>query len=329
MRLILNFLLTWFRVGFRVGLCMAALAQLPSLAHATPSSQQRALARELYTKGQQLFREGNYREAQNSFEEAYRVAPTPIVLLSVAECQVRTEQYEAAANTLETYLREKPDAKDRAEVKTQIDTLRNKPAFLTVSSNIAGADIWVDGKDTGMSTPADLSLTPGVHNVSVVRDGYVRSEQSVRLAPAGRDTIRFTMMPEAQAPVAVAPTTVVPDAPPAEESGRHFGPGFWAATGVGVAAIAAGATLGVLALKQEKDFKDDPTKRSADQGERFALFADVSYGIAGAAAITAVVLYFTSGKSKSAEESAPPAQAWRVAPALARDGAGFAARAEF
>jgi hypothetical protein len=214
-------------------------------------------------------------------------------------------------------------------VRTQIETLRSKPAFLTVSSNIAGADIWVDGKDTGMSTPADLSLPPGVHNVSVGREGYVRAEQSIRLAPAGRDTIRFTMMPEAQTPVTVAPATVVPDAPPAEESGRHFGPGFWAATGVGVAAIASGATLGVLALKGEKDFKDDPTSKRADQGERFALFADISYGIAGAAAVTAIVLYFTSGTSKSAEEAPAAPQAWRVAPALGRNGAGVAARAQF
>jgi tetratricopeptide (TPR) repeat protein len=317
MRLIQTFLVTL--------LCITGLALEPlEVAHATPSSQQRALARELYTKGQQLFRDGDYTAAEHSFEEAYRVAPTPIVLLSIAECQVRTEQFERAAETLETYLREKPDAKDRNEVRTQIDTLRSKPALLTVSSNIAGADIWVDGNDTGMSTPADLSLSPGVHNVSVVRDGYVRSEQSVRLAPAGRDTIRFTMMPEAHTPVAVAPTQAT-DAPAESPSGRHFGPAFWAATGVGIAALGAGITLGVLALKKEDKYNENPTPKGADQGERLSLFADISYGIAGAAAVTAVVVYFTSGKKS--EEAAP--QAFRVAPTFARNGAGLAARTQF
>lgn len=320
MRLIQTFLLTL--------LCFAALAVGPgAVAHATPSSQQRALARELYTKGQQLFREGDFRAAEHSFEEAYRVAPTAIVLLSIAECQVRTEQFERAAETLEIYLREKPDAKDRAEVRTQIDTLRSKPAFLTVSSNIAGADIWVDGSDTGMSTPADLSLSPGVHNVTVVRDGYVRAEQSIRLAPAGRDTIRFTMMPEAREPVTVAPTSVTPDSEPAQESGRHIGPAFWVATGIGIGAIASGVTLGVLALKEDKEYKKHPTEKRADQGDRHALFADISYGIAGAAAVTAIVLYFTSGKKS--EETAPDTQAWRIAPTFARQGAGLAAHTEF
>jgi tetratricopeptide (TPR) repeat protein len=310
-------------------LCLTALAVLPvSVARATPSSQQRALARELYTKGQQLFREGDYVAAEHSFEEAYRVAPTPIVLLSIAECQVRTEQFEHAADTLETYLREKPDAKDRNEVRTQIETLRHKPAALTVSTNIAGADIWVDGNDTGMSTPADLSLSPGVHTVTVVRDGYVRAEQSIRLSPAGRDTIRFTMMPEAHE-AAVAATQTTPSEPAEAASGRHTGTAFWVATGVGIAAVGAGVGLGVTALMKEKayDKKGAATEKKQKQGDRIALSADICYGIATAAAVTALVLYLTSGSKDSAE--AAPQQAWRVAPSFSHDGAGLAARAEF
>jgi tetratricopeptide (TPR) repeat protein len=310
-------------------LCLAAFAWLPAgVAHATPSPQQRALARELYTKGQQLFREGDYTAAEHSFEEAYRVAPTPVVLLSIAECQVRTEQFERAAETLETYLREKPDAKDKTEVRTQIETLRHKPASLTVSSNIAGADIWVDGNDTGMSTPADLSLSPGVHTVTLVRDGYVRTDQSIRLSPAGRDTIRFTMMPEAQAPVVAAAAATTTEQPAEPESKRHFGPAFWAATGVGIAALGAGIGLGVTALKKVDEFNANPTTKGADQGERIALAADVCYGVAGAAAVTALVVYFTSGRSSSSEAEPQP-QAFQLAPSFARHGAGIAARAQF
>lgn len=305
-------------------LCTLVFAVLPGgVAHATPSAQQRALARELYTKGQQLFRDGDYAAAEHSFEEAYRVAPTPVVLLSIAECQVRTEQFERAAETLETYLREKPDAKDKTEVRTQIETLRHKPAALTVSSNIAGADIWVDGNDTGMSTPADLSLSPGVHTVTLVRDGYVRADQSIRLSPAGRDTIRFTMMPEAQAPVVAAAPPPAQE-PVEEETGRHFGPGFWAATGVGIAALGAGIGLGVTALKKVDEYNKNPTTHGADQGDRIALAADICYGVAGAAAVTALVVYFTSGRSGEAEP-----QAFQLAPSFARNGAGITARTRF
>jgi hypothetical protein len=157
----------------------------------------------------------------------------------------------------------------------------------------------------------------------------VRAEQSVRLAPAGRDTIRFTMMPEAREPVTVAPTSVTPDTAPVEESGRHIGPAFWVATGIGIGAVASGVTLGVLALKEDKDYNKPghATIKKADRGDRHALFADISYGIAGAAAVTAIVLYFTSGKKS--EEPAPDAQAWRVAPTFARDGGGLAAHTEF
>src|SRR5687767_13321076 len=83
---------------------------------APPNAQQRAFARELYTNGQQLFRQGDFAGAQRSFEEAYRVVPNPVVLLSVAECQTRTEQYAAAIDSLKLYLKERENAPDKAQV---------------------------------------------------------------------------------------------------------------------------------------------------------------------------------------------------------------------
>jgi hypothetical protein len=86
-----------------------------------------------------------------------------------------------------------------------------------------------------------------------------------------------------------------------------------------------GITLGSLALKREKDFNDQPTEKTADQGERFALFADIGFGVAAAGAITAVVVYLTSGKKSQKADQ----QAWSVTPALARGGAGMAAGTKF
>src|SRR5688500_1477170 len=91
------------------GLWLSALAPHGVALAATP--QQKAQAREAYAKGQALFREGSYAEAERAFEEAYRIVPNAVVLLSIAECEVRTEQYQRAIDTLEAYLREKPDAR--------------------------------------------------------------------------------------------------------------------------------------------------------------------------------------------------------------------------
>src|SRR3954447_22996463 len=58
-----------------------------------PTPKDKARARELYAMGQQMFRQADYTGAQKSFEEAYKAVPNPIVLLSIAECQVRTQNF--------------------------------------------------------------------------------------------------------------------------------------------------------------------------------------------------------------------------------------------
>jgi tetratricopeptide (TPR) repeat protein len=303
------------------GLCLSAL--LPHSAALAATPQEKARARELYGKGQQLFREGSYQEAERAFEEAYRVVPNAVVLLSIAECQTRTEQYQRAIDSLEAYLREKPDAKDRAEVSSQIETLRAKPATLTVQSDVPGASILVDETDSNRATPAELSLSPGHHVIGLLKDGYQHAEQGVDLTPGERETLQLTLVPTpppqpqpAPAPAPVAEPTRGP---------RHTTPAFWVATGIGAAGLVTGITLGALALKREKEFDDNPTEKTADQGERFALFADIGYGVAAAGAVTALVVYLTSGKKSQPADQ----EAWSVAPALARGGAGVAASTKF
>lgn len=302
-------------------LCLS-LALPASLAHAV-TPQQKAQARELYAKGQQLFREGNYLEAERSFEEAYRIVPNAVVLLSIAECQTRSEQYQKAIETLQAYLREKPDAKDAPEVRTQIEALQSKPAKLTISSDVPGAEVWVDETNTGSVTPTELTLSAGSHWIALLRDGYQRTEQSVQLAPGERANVSLTLVPE---PTPVAPPPAVAEPVADEPRGpRHITPAFWAATGVGIAALATGIALGGVALKKEKDYNDNPSAKTADQGERMALGCDIALGVAGAAAVTALVVYLTSGKKGEQQQQ----QAWSVGPSLGRGVAGAAASTRF
>jgi predicted Ser/Thr protein kinase len=43
---------------------------------------------------------------------------------------------------------------------------------LVVTSNPQGASVWVDGKDSGMATPAQLTLEKGPHHVTVKKAGF-------------------------------------------------------------------------------------------------------------------------------------------------------------
>jgi hypothetical protein len=312
----------------RTLLCsLSALSIAVAVAQAQPPAQQRALARELYTNGQQLFRQGDFGGAQRAFEEAYRAVPNPVVLLSIAECHVRTEQYQKAIDTLRTYLSERANAPDRAQVEAQIQTLQSKPATLSVLSNIDGASIVVDQQDTGHVTPADVSLAPGEHTIALTKDGYVPAQQTVTLAPGGRDNVRVMLSAEPPAPVAETPVVE----PTPTERHRYPTPAFWAVTGVTGAGLVVGAVLGGLALDKKSDFDDKPTEALADKGERLALFADVGFGIAVAGGVTALVLYLTSDKNaQPADEQPPePQQAWSVSPTVSKSNAGLVGKVRF
>jgi hypothetical protein len=57
------------------------------------------------------------------------------------------------------------------------------PAGVSISSTPAGASINMDGRATGLVTPAVVTaLTPGVHSVQLELDGYLPTDRSLELA---------------------------------------------------------------------------------------------------------------------------------------------------
>ncbi|MGB8128987.1 MAG: serine/threonine-protein kinase [Candidatus Angelobacter sp.] len=89
--------------------------------------------------------------------------------------------------------------------RTPIDVRMNAvKGFVTVASKPAGAEIWINGKDTGKVTPIEFLVEPGAQNIVVRKQGYLEAStdlklvagQSVNYAPslmaAGRtDNIRL------------------------------------------------------------------------------------------------------------------------------------------
>lgn len=296
---------------------------MASASHAQAGSgNNTAKAREAYARGQQLFRQGDFVAAQASFQDAYRAVPNPIVLLSIAECQVRTEHFGDAVTSLNQYLTERPTAPDKAQVEAQIAKLKEKPGFLEVTSTPSGARVLVDGVDSGKVTPAELGLGAGEHTIALELEGYVRVESKVAVEIGSRQPVNATLeaLPPPPEPVAAAPVETQTDT----NDKKRVDTALWVATGVAGAGLVVGSILGGLALKNKGDFDDAPTEAKADKGERLALFADVGFGVAAAGAVTALVLYLTAD-----DEQQPAAQAFQVAPAISKTGAGFVGNLRF
>ncbi|HXZ27758.1 MAG TPA: PEGA domain-containing protein, partial [Terriglobales bacterium] len=68
---------------------------------------------------------------------------------------------------------------------------------LGVTSNPAGAAVWVDGKDTGKVTPTQVAVTPGEHKLVVRKAGFKDATTTVaRLSPGDSYHFAPTLEPE-------------------------------------------------------------------------------------------------------------------------------------
>jgi hypothetical protein len=297
------------------------------VAHAAPdgaSTPERARARSLYGQGEKLLKAGDLEGAEHAFLEAYQTMPNAVVLLKVAECRTRRDDFPGAVEVLEKYLSERTNAPDRASVEEQIAEMRRKPGTLTVNSTPAGVAIWVDGSDTGLVTPSDVELSPGEHRLSLKLLPYQPAEQSVIVEFGSKKTVDLTLgkpVPVAHQQIAGGSqaTPVVPEA----SGGRHLSPMFWVAVGVTAAGAAVTTVFGIVALNKQSEFDKNPTDKTADDGERAALIADISLGVAAAGAVTATVLFFTAGHDKR------PEQAFSVVPVVGPSGGGLVGNARF
>jgi len=310
----------------------AAAATPPAQAvPAGPSDENRAAAREAYGRAQQLFRDGDYAGSEAAFLAAYEAVPNPVVLMGVGESRERSGNVAGAIEAFERYLAERTDAPDADAVRTRIANLRATPGTLALSSTPDGAAIDLDREDTHQLTPAEISAPAGRHEVTLHLAGHEEATAEVELLPGARAELALSLASDVAEPAlgdgAPIPETSETNADDAEEEPEDVNTGVWISAGVSAGALVMGTVLGFLALSQETDFNDAPSADSADRGEKLALFADVAFGVAAAAAITGIILHFTAGSDDDHEDAT--ATRLNVAPAVGPHGAGLAAQLRF
>jgi hypothetical protein len=283
-------------------------------------------ARSLFAQGEKAYKAGDYEGAEHAFEDAYQTLPNAAVLLKIADCQTKREDFQDAAATLEKYLSAKPNASDRTAIQDRVEEMRKKPGTVTVKSSPAGAAIWVDGADSALVTPSDLALPPGEHKITLRLQPYQDAEQSVVVEFASKSAVELTLAPPA--PVAPPPAEGLPNTTEVPERdqtvGRHLTAPFWIAVGVTAAGAAVTTAFGIVALNKHSQFDRTPTTKLADDGERAATVSDVALGVAAAGAVTAVVLFFTAPHGEK-----PPASSFTIAPLVGTRSGGLVGNASF
>jgi hypothetical protein len=106
------------------------------------------------------------------------------------------------------------------------------PATLSVRSDPGGASVYVDGKLIGV-TPIEEPLPEGKHEVRIALEGYVERRRSVTAVSGSDEAISLQLQP-------------VPVAEVEGPDGRGMRIAGWTLLGVGLGALAGGATMLVL-----------------------------------------------------------------------------------
>jgi hypothetical protein len=282
----------------------ALAATHPALAQgvAAATAEDRRLAARDFADGDRAFKDGDYRQAAESYERAYHRVPHHSALWNAARSWHRAGELARAANVYARYLREAPSsARDRNSAQRAMNELSNRLARLEIhATDVTGVEV-----DGAPAEGPSVFVTPGAHVISGhTQDGRpVRQSQTVE---AG-DVVSVAVVPP---PAAGAPPPAPPAPAPAPEHHPSHG---WSPIvvyfGGAVTLALAGITVwsGVDTLQQKDAFDKAPTQNNLDVGRqketRTNVLIGATAGVAALTAVAAIVLVDWHAPSERKEKS--------------------------
>jgi hypothetical protein len=279
-------------------LSTAAYAQAPAPATSPPGAPATAgppsasaidAARKHYEAGITMFDTGDYEPALTEFERAYQLAPNYRIFYNLGKIHRMLKDYVQALKDFQRFLSDGTDqpADKKSEVTQYIKELNAVVAKVTVTSNVAGADISVDSVVVGKTPSSDpILVNPGSRTVSVSMAGYVPASKSVRVAP--QDAVQVELNP-------TIPSVQVTRKETQRSSMPWIIPVGWITTGV---LVAGSATFGGLALSEQSTLKNTKTQSEPNNlnslHNTMTTYATVSDICTGVAVVTGLIsTYFT------------------------------------
>lgn len=296
---------------------LVAAASLSLPARAQDATEQAARS---FRAGADAYAHGDFAAAARDFEAAYRIAPRAAAIYNAGLAWEGAGELARAADDYATALGS-PDvrADQRSDAASRLRALEARLARLVVSGP-ADARVSVDGAPDA-SLPLTVHLSPGRHAMRASY-GTGRGESRAFEASAGEEVgVRLNEPPDTQ-PVAPPPAPPAPAPAPAPALAPALSPAralthphhpraperaddsgastrrSLAWVSLGGAVVASGAAI--LFYENGLSARDQFTRTGNtdaslhNQAVTMRTLAQVSWGVAGALAATAFVLYLTS-----------------------------------
>jgi tetratricopeptide (TPR) repeat protein len=301
----------------------ALLLSLPSLTASLPAAAQTATeaapatggndveqARQRFQRGAELYKEGSFDAALAEFTRAYQLVPNYRVLYNIAQVQIERHDYAAALQLFQDYLRQGAAdvaAERREQVEREITSLKGRVAELSVSSNVEGAELSVDGVLVGkLPLKSPVLVSSGVRRLTLKKPGYPPSERTISVVGGDKPEVELRL--DAPRPTLESSTALDMDAPAREEHRPGLKPAVWISLGATGVFAGTALTFGLLARQSNHDldkeldrFPAQPS-RIDDVRSRLKLYAGLTDGFAAAAGVSALLaVYFAVSGSRASE----------------------------
>jgi hypothetical protein len=166
----------------------AALAQPSAPGAAKAEAATVDPAEEHFRRGNALYKEGKWAEAEGEYEKALALRKTNDVAANLGFAELRQEKWREAAEHFAFAVRSWPitgSAEKKAFALKALEEARGKVVALEVSVSVSGAEVYVDGRRVGVSPlEGEVFVEPGAHVVEAKLVGHEDAKQAVQ-GPAG------------------------------------------------------------------------------------------------------------------------------------------------
>jgi tetratricopeptide (TPR) repeat protein len=173
-------------VNVGLGLPLVRAEAAPAGGPQAPMDQ----ARDRFAKGVQLYHEGSFEAALAEFQKAYQLAPSYRLHYNIAQVYYELHNYVEALRAFWKYLAQGGNeipADRKAKVQAEMQKLESRVCYLTIKTNVHGAQITLDDAPVGIAPlRSPVLVNPGLRRVGATRPGYLPVALSVTAAGGER-----------------------------------------------------------------------------------------------------------------------------------------------
>ena len=192
----------------RLGVTALLLSMLVRAAPAGASEQEaEKKAKVHFEQAVALFQEEKYDMALAEFLKSYELKPNWKLRLTISMCYFNVDRFVEAREEVRAYLEEGGDeipGEKLAEAQELLGQLSKLVAEVTVTTNVPGSKITVNGKDvfkTPLSQP--IAVVSGFHTIRVEAEGYEPVVEEINVAGGDSKLVSVILEEKPRSPSAL------------------------------------------------------------------------------------------------------------------------------